>query len=801
MSSFNHKLVLACTFAGAALTLFAGAAKRSSSRAPQDTLKTEALAALSQTNGKLRVAGLREPVEVLRDRWGVPHIYARNQHDLFFAQGFVEAQDRLFQMETWKRAGQGRLAEVVGKSALPRDIAARLVRYRGSMQAEYESYAPDTREILEAFTAGINAYIRERTAPGGPGLPIEFKLAGFAPEMWKPEDCLTRMATLGVSGNAMAELAYAQLVTAVGAQKATALADFDPSTTLEPAKGVDLAGLSPALIRGFVGSDARIEFPENAEGSNNWTLSGKLTRSGKPLLANDPHRTITIPSLRYVVQLVAPGWDVIGSMEPALPGVSIGHNQDIAWGLTVFPVDQEDIFYEQLNPKNPLQYRTASGWATMRTISETFQIRGGQSVTLPLKFTKDGPVLWEDSKRALALHWVGAEPGTTPYLAGLMLDRAHNWKEFLAGLERWKTPAENFVYADRQGNIGEQSAGLTPLRKKGNGLLPAPGWGGYRWAGYVPLAQLPRQYNPARGYIATANNKVIPPNYPYRVAYSWSKDRIARIEQVLDAARTAKRALAVEDMQRLQNDVVSLPAKNLVAVLRASPVARDPAAQLLIEWDGDLNESSAAGALYEVWLIELRKAITALIIPNRAHAILPVDIDSLALMLAHPAEEFFGADPVAQRNEILQQTVDLAYAELQRRLGSDTSKWSWGRLHFMHFRHSLDRVDHAAALFDPQPVSRPGDGTTVDATWVNSENFEQLGGASYREIFDLNNWDDSKGVDSPGESGQPGSPHYTDLIPLWSREKYFPFAFSRNAVEKVAADHLELLPSNLVGQR
>jgi penicillin G amidase len=502
-----------------------------------DQFAEKARAALSTTTGKLQLPGLQGAVEVLRDRWGVPHIYARNQHDLFFAQGFVAAQDRLFQMELWKRAGQGRLAEVLGPSALPRDIAARLLRYRGSMEAEYQSYAPDTREILVAFTDGINAYIRRGLAANGPGLPVEFQMAGFRPEYWKPEDCLTRMATLSVTGNAPEELAFAQLVSLLGPKKAAALQDFDPPTTLDAPADEDLSGLSPSLIAGFVGTDSRIEFPANFQGSNNWTVSGKMTQSGKPLLANDPHRTIALPSLRYIVHLTAPGWDVVGATEPALPGVSIGHNQDIAWGLTVFPIDQEDLFLEALNPRNPNEYRTATGWATMRVEREVFYIKDGEDVSEELKFTVHGPVLWQDGKRALALHWVGAEPGTAPYLTGISVDRAHNWQEFLAAMARWKTPPENLVYADRNGNIGEESAGLTPLRKKGNGLLPVPGWADFEWAGFVPFSQLPRQFNPQREFIATANNKTIPPNYPYKVGFVWSADRIARIEQVLDGAR------------------------------------------------------------------------------------------------------------------------------------------------------------------------------------------------------------------------------------------------------------------------
>ncbi len=765
------------------------------SKISREQFETKARAALSTTKGKIQVAGLREPVEVLRDRWGVPHIYAQNQHDLFFGQGFVAAQDRLFQMELWKRAGQGRLAEILGPSALPRDIAARLLRYRGSMEAEYQSYAPDTREILEAFTSGINAYIRRRLDPNGPGLPVEFQLAGFRPEYWKPEDCLTRMATLSVTGNAPEELALAQLVSLIGAKKATALEDFDPATTLQIPAGEDLSGLSPTLISGFEGTDRRIEFPANFQGSNNWTISGKMTRSGKPLLANDPHRTIALPSLRYVVHLNAPGWDVIGAGEPALPGVSIGHNQDIAWGLTVFPIDQEDLFLEELNPQNPNEYRTATGWATMHVEQEVFHVKGGPDVRKELKFTVHGPVLWQDGTRALALHWVGAEPGTAPYLTGISVDRAHNWREYLAAMERWKTPPENLVYADREGNIGEQSAGLTPLRTKGNGLLPAPGWAGYEWAGFVPFSQLPRQFNPQREFIATANNKTIPPNYPYKVGYSWSTDRIARIDQVLDVARDQKRLLDIQNMAALQNDVISVPAQELVQTLSSSGSANGPAEKLLASWSGDLQMNSSAAALYELWAKHLRTAMVKRITPNAPlQAAIYLGPDALARLIAHPSADLFGSHPVEERNTVIRDTLKAAYREFQS-LGRGSSTLTWGDLHTVLFRDALDELPGLKSILDVGPFARAGDGTTVDATAFTSQNFDQIAGASYREIFDLSNWDNSEGVNAPGESGQPGSLHYQDLAPLWRDGRYFQLAYSRQAVEQVTVDHVELVPA------
>jgi len=318
----------------------ASAGRLAAQNAPA-SLEARAKAAVAVIRGMIKVPGLREAVRVQRDRWGVAHIYAQNEHDLFFAQGFVVAQDRLFQMELWKRSGQGRLAEVLGPSAVKRDVNARLLRYRGDMDEEYKSYAPHTRGILEAFTAGINAYIAQIQKPGNIGLPVEFQIAGFKPELWKPEDCLNRMAAYAMTMNGASELHNAQLVSLLGPEKAEELLELDPHVKLAPAPGVDFAGLSPKLLENLVGSDSRIDFHgAPLEGSNNWTVAGALTASGKPLLANDPHRVIAEPSLRYIVHLVAPGWNVIGAGEPGLPGVADGHNENVAWGFTIFGLDQ-----------------------------------------------------------------------------------------------------------------------------------------------------------------------------------------------------------------------------------------------------------------------------------------------------------------------------------------------------------------------------------------------------------------------------------------------------------------------------
>jgi len=759
-----------------------------------DTPAAAARKALAAASGELQVPGLHEPVQVLRDTWGVAHVYAKNQHDLFFAQGVVAAQDRLFQMELWKRSGQGRLSEILGATALKRDINARALQFRGDMQKEYASYSPDTQAILTAFTDGINAYIAALQAPGSTGMPIEFQLAGFVPEFWHPQDCLNRMAAFSMTGNAASELNSARALTELGAAKAAKLFDFDPPVSLDPASGVDLSGLAPELLEDLVGSDQRIEFPGRPrEGSNNWTISGALTASGKPLLANDPHRVLALPSLRYMIHLVAPGWNVIGAGEPGLPGVALGHNEHIAWGFTIFGLDQQDLYIEELNPANPMEYRTESGWTPMAIRREEFLIKGAPAKTVDLKFTRHGPVLWEDGRRALALRWVGSEPGTAGYLASLGLDRAQNWTQFEAAVARWKVPSENIVYADRAGNIGEHSVGLAPIRSW-TGLLPMPGIGNHEWAGFLPISKLPHTFNPAAGFVATANHRMIPEHYPYQVGFEWEPPyRYERIRSFIESAHHEQHKLTVADMEALQNDVVSLPVRELQTLLRSTALRDNPALADFLRWDGRLTRESREAALYEVWLKEICRSLGKRFSEKHGERYANLLPDTVAALLKDPEKDLFGEAPVTARDTLLVDAFEAARKELARRLGPDTSHWSWGSLHPIRFRHALDEQPGARELFDLGPLPRPGDEYTVNATAFD-ESWAQIDGASYRQILDTSDWDQSVAVNSPGQSGQPGSPHYADLMPLWDAGRYFPLSYSRTAVEKNTTARLLLKP-------
>jgi penicillin amidase len=772
------------------------ATPRYSNQSSNTDLAARARSVLAQTSGTIRVPGLQKAVTVLRDPWGIAHIYAETQDDLFFAQGFVAAQDRLWQMDLWRRTGEGKLAEILGQSAVERDRFARLLRYRGDMKAEYESYAPDARQIIEAFVRGINFFIESSLKADR--LPIEFQLAGFKPELWTPEVCLTRMAGYVMTRNASSEVARAQLVRELGLPLANEWIEIDPPRKIEVPEGLDLEGIDNRVLGAASAAGGAVSFRGN-EGSNNWVVAGALTSTGKPILANDPHRTIALPSLRYLVHLVGPGWNVIGAGEPSLPGVAAGHNERVGFGFTIVGIDQQDLYVEETNPANPNEYRLRGRWEKMRVEREQIKVKGkAEPVEVELKFTAHGPVLYEDKERhrAYALRWVGSEPGTAGYLASLSLNRARNWKEFLSALERWKVPSENLVYADVDGNIGWQAAGLTPVRRGWSGLLPVPGSEGrYEWQGFLPLSELPRSYNPPQRFIATANHNILPPGYKRELGYEWTAPfRFRRIAEVL---KDAKSKFTVADFERLQHDEVSLPARELTRLLKevkgVSETLR-PYVELLAKWDNALSQDSAAAVLYQVWVPKLAPAVFRPSVPANIWPRIASRISLIKTLeaLKNPQPRWFGADPRAGRDAALLKSLEEAVADAKSRFGSDASKWRWGAVHIAQFRHALSTDEARRALFDLPSPERGGDGNTVNAT--GGGNFRQSSGASFREILDLANWDRSVGTNVPGQSGQPQSPHYGDLLPLWAEGRYFPLLFSKQKIEAAAKERLVLEP-------
>jgi penicillin amidase len=783
-----------------ALTAQAVAAQTKHAPASSEELARDARAALAQTSGRLTLAGLQKPVQVLRDPWGVAHIYAENADDLFFAQGFVAAQDRLWQMEMWRRAGEGRLAEVLGASAVERDKFARLMRYRGDMRAEWESYAPDARRIIESFVRGVNAFIElSRNHP-----PIEFQLMGVRPEAWTPEVCLLRLSALEVSGNATRELQRALLVRRFGAKTADELMPTDPHTEIEVPAGLDLADINNDILAGMRAATGAVDF-RATQGSNNWVVAGALTTTGKPLLANDPHRGVGLPSLRYMVHLNAPGWNVVGAGEPALPGVAIGHNERVAFGITVVGVDQQDLYVEETDPQNPSRYRYRGAWEPMRVEHEEISVKGaGAPVSVELKFTRHGAVVFEDKTRhrAYALRTVSSAPGTAAYLAALSVDRARNWREFVAALERWKSPSENFVYADVDGNIGWQATGLTPTRPNWSGLLPVPGASGdYEWRGFLPASELPRSFNPREGFIATANHNILPAGYTHALNYEFSPP--TRYERIVEVLRSKQRGWTVADFERLQHDALSLPAREFVPLLRnvkTDDAELRRAIDLLLNWDFVLSKDSAAAALFEVWFSRLTADAMRLRFAGDREADNKTraaggraGLVTLESWLLQPSGAF-GANAGTKRDELLLRNLREAVADLHSLLGDDPAKWRWGSLHAAVFRHPLSTDEASRAVFDLGAVERAGDANTVMATGGGA-NFRQTHGASYREVLDVSNWDNSVAINVPGQSAQPASAHYGDLLPLWADGRYFPLLFSRAKVEAQARERLTLEPA------
>lgn len=783
--------------------------------ADNQALLDRARACLARIDGELGVPGLKESVEVLRDRWGVPHIYAKNIDDLFFAQGFVAAQDRLFQIDLWRRATVGETAEVVGKKGIDADRFARLIQYRGNMDAEWASYGPDTRRITTAFARGINAFIDH----AGDRLPIEFQLLGIKPTKWKPEDCLGRMSGIIMTGNFRNEIARAELVAAVGVEKARQVAPTDPVRAFAPAKGLDLTGIGPTVLAGYDAATKPFaplvpgaksdggDGDEPDRGSNNWVVDATLSASGKPLLASDPHRSIHLPSLRYLVHLNAPGWNVIGAGEPGLPGVAIGHNDRVAWGFTIVGTDQADFYVEQTNPDDATQYRVGDKWEKMTIVREKIGVRGQpEPVELELRFTRHGPVLHQDAKqhRAYALKWIGSEPGTAAYFGCLALAPTRTGREFVDALKAWKSPAENMVYADVDGNIGWVAAGLTPVRNGWDGLLPVPGASSkYEWQGFLPLQDLPQLHSPANHFVVTANSNILrsltlPDREEYRhtISYEWAPPyRHDRLRQRLSAAKK----FTVDDFKSMQHDITTIPGQRLAQLLPGvtlTDAALKPYAELLTGWDGVLDRDAHAGPLYAVWIEELRNEVFKPHVPKQLLSFVN-SRQGVAVMLnvlEKPEATWFGERPTEARDRLLERTLAAAVKRTQKLLSEDPKAWRWGKLHTCPFDHPLSPLgaDVAKAL-SLAPVERSGDGLTPHAASYNSK-FQQTSGASYRHVFDLSDWDRGLATSTPGQSGQPGSPHYADLLPLWADGEYFPLAFSRGKVEQVTKHRLLLKP-------
>lgn len=721
------------------------------------------------TGQNVSAPGVKSNVEILIDKWGVPHIYAQNSHDLFYAQGWITARDRLFQIDRWRRIGTGKLAEVLGPSQVKRDRFARLVRYRGNWNDEWRAYAPDAQAIAMAFTRGINDYIVSLKGKR----PVEFATAGYDPGVWQPEDVTARIAGLQMLRNAATEISRAMEIQRFGLVEATKLRPPDPPVKIEVPRGLDLAAIRPEILRDY---QEAIGGVRTGDGSNNWVVDGTMSATGKPLLASDPHRTITLPSLRKTVHLVAPGWNVIGAGEPALPGIALGHNEEIAWGFTIVGTDQQDLYIEKTNPENLNEYRYKGVWRAMDVEEQTIAVKGSTPVRVELKYTVHGPVIYEDPSKNLAvsLRWVGSEPGGAGYLSALTLSRAKNWQEFRKAAGAYKTPSENLLYADRSGNIGWIAGGQAPIRKNWNGLLPVPGDSGeYEWSGWLSADQLPQAYNPSNHFLYTANANHLPKNYPHQIGYEFAPPfRGQRIEQMLKNQAKFSRA----DFERMHYDIVSIPAQRFQKVLAKwkAPDARSQSIKdRLLKWDARIAAESVEATIFETWMLSLPQQVFGA--DGGRVAAWPVVLATLEAEPSHRA---------------LAPALALALAQLEKGLGPEGPAWRWGSLHRLELTHPTGNKSWSI-----EPMMRSGDANTVlAANWPAGQAFRMNHGASFREILDTSDWDNSVMTNVPGESGDPESPHYRDLVNDWAQGRYHPLPYSRGAVERATAGRIVLVP-------
>ncbi len=773
--------------AGAALALTATLAHAEVSTAVRQEART--------------IQGLSQPAEIILDRWGIPHIYAQSARDAFFLQGYNAARDRLWQIDLWRKRGLGRLSASLGPAYVTQDRAARLFLYRGDMAAEWAAYDPEARGAVEAFTAGVNAYVAEVRAGGRP-LPVEFKLTDSQPEAWNPEDVL-RIRSHALVSNVTSEVARAQVICAGGVAADALRRKLEPAHTLTIPKGLNPCDIPADVLDDYIRATEPVSFtpmaaPKKlaqvieeraAEGSNNWTIAASHTATGRPILANDPHRPVGVPSLRYIAHLSAPGLDIIGAGEPALPGISLGHNDVAAFGITIFYIDQEDLYVYQTRGN---AYRYQGRWEPMTEVRETLEVKGQAPRQVTLHFTRHGPVLKEDAAKAqaFALRTIWSEPGLSGYFGSSRMWRAKGWDDFQLARNRWGAPPLNLVYADTKGDTGWSAAGRTPLRPNWDGLLPVPGDGRYEWKGFMADGGLPASRNPAQGFFATANEMNLPAGWKGMTGYEWADPtRAIRIKEVL--AATPKVTLA--DSMALQTDAVSAQSRRGLALLKPLTSA-DPdtarALALLAAWDSNERTDSAAAALYEVWANKhLGPAAVAALGPASVQALIGASSPDPILTILETTAP-------AARDPILLASLTAALGELKTRLGPDMATWTWGALHTAHF------VPPIAVLADPGlaaqmtlgPLQIPGGASTPRAATWRPDTFEQIAGASVRMVMDVGAWDNSMAINTPGQSGDPLSPHYRDLFPLWAAGSYIPLRFSRDAVERDAELVMTLRP-------
>jgi penicillin amidase len=752
-------------------------------------------------SNSIELGGILDKVEVLRDNYGINHIYANNQNDVFFMQGYLAAKDRLFQFEIWRRQATGSVSEIFGEDELERDIGTRLFKFRGDIKEELNHYHEDGFEIVSSFVSGVNKYIEEVNI--NPDLlPIEFEILGIKPELWTNEVVISRHQ--GLLGNIQEELNIGRAVSLIGEDLVKDLLWLHPKDpSLKLPDDITYEDLKQDILRLYDAYRDPIEFKEKyilekyrnddelvdifqddiindkySIGSNNWAISAEKSESNFPILANDPHRSLSNPSLRYMAHLVAPGWNVIGGGEPEIPGISIGHNGIGAWGLTVFRTDAEDLYIYDLNPRNSYQYFYNGQWNEFEIIEETIKVKGTEDIDINLFYSVHGPVTFIDTRRnkAYAVKNGWSEIGGSPYLASLRMDQAKTWDEFREACTYFNIPGENMVWADKYGDIGWQAVGIAPIRKTHSGMVPVSGDGSNKWEAYLPLIEKPNLFNPEIGYISTANQNVTPGDYNKweAIGFDWADPyRGNRINRVLES----KEKFNLKEMLRLQVDYYSIPSEQIINLSSGLISNNIEYFTMLEKWDKKLSKSSIEAGIYIEWQNQLFLEVTKKFIPEKVNKYIDMQLFKVI--------EKISEMNINEKKELLNRTFNSSVDNLKEKFGENPDNWVYGQKDFKHVKiyHPLEKVvnDSIREIIGLKSYSRGGDGYTPGST---SNSLNQESGGSFRVMIDTGNWDNSFATNSPGQSGDPKSKFYDNLYEDWANDVYFPLLFSKSKILK-----------------
>lgn len=805
-------------------------------------------------DGELKIPGLIEPVDVYLDDMGIPNIYASSSHDLFLAQGYIHAQERFWQMDFWRHIGSARLAEMF-PSEVKTDAFLRALGWRQLAEKEYQLLDPELRSMLEAYSQGVNAYLSDHQ---GTEISLEYGILKFLnpsykPEAWTPVNTLTWAKSMAwdLGGNMNTEIDRAILLKTLTVEKVNELYPTYSTdhpvivpnigeNALQNQTTTNIVNLNIPdqlfnNVSDHISNLTSLLGPIGAEtGSNNWVVAGSLTDTGKPLLANDPHLSIQMPSIWYQVGLHCRPkndscpYNVTGFSFAGVPGVVIGHNDHIAWGVTNVAPDVQDLFIEKINPDNPNQYEYLGKWIDMDLRKETILVAGNDPVDIIVRSTIHGPIISDSygplkqdvatpddsftnnagvdlpADYAIALSWTALEP-TKLFNAIWGFDKAQNWDEFRTAARDFVVPAQNLVYADVDGNIGYQMPGNVPIRKSGDGRLPVPGWTGeYDWQGYIPFEQLPFVLNPESGFIASANNQVNSWDYPYLITTDW--DYGFRAKRIVELIESAAEPIDIEFFKNIQGDNYDASAAILVPLLLRTELEDpnlDQYRSILINWDYQDDMNSAAAALYSSFWKSFLANTFGDDLPDDMQPVGSSRWFQVVSNMASLAESSWWdsqltTDKVETREDILKMSFNQAVSEVQSTLGKDPTKWRWGDLHAAIFKNQTlgnSGISPIENLFNRGPFPTSGGASIVNATgWNATKGFELTSLPSLRMIVDLSDMRNSLTVHPTGQSGHAYNPNYINMVDLWRNIQYYPMLWDMQDIISNANGHLVLTP-------